>query len=115
MVASELASAADLGAQRVDDACTHVGHDHDEQVGEHEREKKLQRAGLNEMGKAVISNQMTTGTELTEASAAITARRGGVGMTTVNNSVHTATQESPNQRTSGLNPAGSRNSAAAMP
>ncbi len=41
VVASELASAADLGAQRVDDACTDVGHDHDEQVGEYEREKKL--------------------------------------------------------------------------
>ena len=38
---------------------------------------------------------MMTGTELTEASAASTARRGEVGTTTVNSTTQTATQESP--------------------
>jgi len=46
MVASERSRAADLGAQRVNDACTHVGHDHDEQVGKHEPEKELPRVWL---------------------------------------------------------------------
>ena len=38
---------------------------------------------------------MTTGTELTDASAANTARRGDVGTTTVNSTTQTATQDSP--------------------
>jgi hypothetical protein len=42
-----------------------------------------------------IMNPMITGTELTEARAASTARRGEVGTTTVNRTVHTATQERP--------------------
>ena len=36
-----------------------------------------------------------TGTELTEASAASSARRGEVGTTTVNSTTQTATHESP--------------------
>ena len=43
-IAAQLARAADLRAQRVDDARTHVGHAHDEQVGEHEPEEELRRA-----------------------------------------------------------------------
>ena len=38
---------------------------------------------------------MTTGTELTDRSAANIALRGAVGTTTVNSTTHTATHESP--------------------
>ena len=40
---------------------------------------------------AASPSPRTTGTELTDASDATTARRGGVGTTTVNSSVHAAT------------------------
>ena len=57
---------------------------------------------------------MTTGTAVTEASAASTARRGVVGTTTVKSTVQTATHDSPNCHGQS-SPVGSRNSAAAMP
>lgn len=57
---------------------------------------------------------MTTGTELTEASAAATARRGVVGTTTVNNTTQTATHDSPIWPRWVSSPIGSPNSAAAM-
>jgi hypothetical protein len=55
-----------------------------------------------------------TGTALTEAKAAASARRGFVGTTTVKSAVHTATQESPVQLPFTASADGSRNSAAAM-
>ncbi len=57
---------------------------------------------------------MMTGTELTEARAANTARRGGVGTTTVNSTIHTATHESPIMPRLISSAIGSANSAAAM-
>lgn len=56
----------------------------------------------------------TTGTALTEARAAISARRGGVGTTTVNSTTQTATQESPNMPRCVSSAIGSANSAAAI-
>jgi hypothetical protein len=60
------------------------------------------------------TSPMTTGTELTDASAASSARRGVVGTTTVNNTTHTATQERPSMPRWFSIAAGSANSAAAM-
>ena len=98
-VAAQLARAADLGAERVDDAGADVGHDHDEQVGEHEPEEELQRIRAERRGaRRHRDADRRPAPQLTEASAATTARRGGVGTTTVNSSVHTATHESPSQR-----------------
>ena len=57
---------------------------------------------------------MRTGTELTDARAANTARRGGVGTTTVNSTIHTATHESPIMPWCISSIIGSANSAAAM-
>ena len=62
------------------------------------QKKNCAGSGLNDVLFVAIAIAITTGTALTEASAATTARRGGVGTTTVNSSVHTATQESPSQR-----------------
>ena len=67
------------------------------------------------MAPDAIMNPMTTGTELTEASAASTARRGEVGTTTVTSRTHTATQESPIIPWWVSSPIGSANSAATMP
>ena len=57
---------------------------------------------------------MTTGTELTDARAANTARSGEVGTTTVNSTIHTATHESPSMPRCISNTIGSANSAAAI-
>jgi hypothetical protein len=62
---------------------------------------------------AIISPMMT-GTELTDVRAASTARRGGVGTTTVNSTTQTATQESPRKPRCISSDSGSPNSAAAM-
>ena len=67
------------------------------------------------MGPYAIMSPTITGTELTVASAATSARRGRVGTTTVNSTVHTATHESPSTRPRMSSPIGSVNSAAAMP
>jgi hypothetical protein len=55
-----------------------------------------------------------TGTELTDARAANTARRGEVGATTVKSTIQTATHESPSMPRCISSPIGSANSAAAM-
>jgi hypothetical protein len=61
-----------------------------------------------------IRSPMTTGTALTEASAAPSARRGAVGTTTVNNTTQIATHERPRYPWWLSSPDGSPNSAAAM-
>ena len=66
VIASQLARATDLGAQRVDHAGADVGHHDHEQIGEHEPEEEFQRAQLNAAGPAAIANPITTGTALTE-------------------------------------------------
>ena len=55
-----------------------------------------------------------TGTELTDARAVSTARRGVVGTTTVNSTTQTATQESPRKPWCISRPIGSPNSAPAI-
>jgi hypothetical protein len=62
-----------------------------------------------------IMSPMTTGTALTEASAAIAARRGSDGTTTVNSTVHTATQECPITRSCDTRSSPVVNSATAIP
>src|SRR2546422_338088 len=65
--------------------------------GNTNQKKNTAGPGLNE-GTDVIASATMTGTELTDASAATTARRGGVGTTTVKSKVHTATHDSPRKR-----------------
>src|SRR5688572_32952414 len=81
------------------------------------RPKKNWRGlGRKKTISAAIPIPKTTGTALTDASAATRARRGGVGTTKVKRTVHTATHESPrNGTTVALGPCGLRNSAAATP
>ena len=61
-----------------------------------------------------ITRLASTGTELTVTRAARSARRGRVGTTTVNSTVHTATHESPAAR-AWRSTSGSVYSATAMP
>ena len=65
-------------------------------------------------GNVANDNSTIAGTAVTEARAATTAYRGGVGTTTLNIDVQTATQDNPIHE-SGLAANGCRNSAAAMP
>ena len=98
----------------VDDAGAHVGHAHDEQVGEHQPEEELAGFQPERVAPVAITSPMTTGTELTDARAASSARRGEVGTTTVNSTTQTATQERPSMPRCVSSPTGSANSAAAM-
>ena len=96
LIAPQLARALDLGAQAVDHAGADIGHAHHEQIGKHQPEEELQRV-QPERGarRRRIVSPMMTGTELTDARAASSARRGRVGTTTVNSTTHTATQDRP--------------------
>src|SRR5256884_5484979 len=65
--------------------------------------KNCAGSSLNDVMPDAIMSPMTTGTELTDARAANTARRGGVGTTTVNRTIHTATHERQDRKSTRLN------------
>src|SRR4029450_3292721 len=77
--------------------------------------KIINGAGGTGGGNADIAATTMTGTDVTAASAAITAYRGRVGTTTLKMRTQAATHDRPTQGVWGLTDAGRQNSAVAMP
>ena len=95
VIAPELPRTSDFAAESIQHTSAEVGHAHDDEIGEHEANKELRwfDAQGGRPGRQVQSND--DGVELTDTSAATSARRGAVGTTIVNRTTQTATQDNP--------------------
>ena len=83
--------------------------------GKPKARKIITSSGVDGNGNRESESRTIAGTAVTDTSVATTAARGGVGTTTLNSNVHVATHDRPTHVWLAFNPAGWRNSAAAMP